>query len=184
MKLSGLAISRTIADLVLDRREAILSRDATAEFATCDSVQGQGLRSLMCAPLLDSEHRPLGIIQLDAGARRGEFSRADLDLLGAVSGPIGLAVENARLHQRAIHEAGFEQELACAGEQCGSEEDEHMRFERGMLGGAENVCGRAAPHKMLHELEEFGQQSRADAGGNTGEQDGKPEMRGARMTQG
>ncbi len=107
-------ISRTIADLALDRREAILSRDATAEFAACDSVQGQGLHSLMCAPLLDSEHRPLGIIQLDAGARRGEFSRADLDLLGAVSGPIGLAVENARLHRRAIREAELEQELACA----------------------------------------------------------------------
>jgi serine phosphatase RsbU (regulator of sigma subunit) len=107
-------ISRTIADLVLDRHEAILCRDAAAEFTTSESVHRQGLRSLICAPLLDSDRRPLGLIQLDAGTGRGEFSREDLDLLIAVSSPIGLAVANARLHRWAIREAEFEQELACA----------------------------------------------------------------------
>lgn len=109
-----LAISRTILDRVLKDSQAILTRDARAEFATSDSVSDQSLRSLMCVPLLDVRQKPIGIIQLDIADHDGRFGQDDLDLLIAIGSQVSLAVEHARLHAAAVRQSELEHELIFA----------------------------------------------------------------------
>lgn len=106
-----LAISRTILSRVLDGGQAILSRDAIAEFPTSVSVTDRQLRSLMCAPLLDVRQQPIGIIQLDIADGGGKFDQDDLDLLVAVASQVSIAVEHARLHEEMLKQKELEQEL-------------------------------------------------------------------------
>ncbi len=48
---------------------------------------------------MDADRRPVGMIQIDTRDQMSRFSQEDLDLLGAIAGPVGLAVENSRLHE-------------------------------------------------------------------------------------
>ena len=52
---------------------------------------------MMCVPLWDHGHRPVGVLQVDTRDDR-RFTEDDLDLLVAVAGTVSLAIENARLH--------------------------------------------------------------------------------------
>ena len=108
------AISRTVLDRVIGRREAILSRNSPDDFPDSGSLAYHAIRSLICAPLLDSGSEPLGAIQLDACGLTGRFEAEDLDVLVAVAGSVGLAVENANLHRTAIRQAEQDQELDLA----------------------------------------------------------------------
>jgi serine phosphatase RsbU (regulator of sigma subunit) len=69
---------------------------------------------MMCAPLLDQERKPVGILQIDAPPGRGRFDQDDLDLLVAVASQISIAVQNARLHKTLIRQRELEQELQFA----------------------------------------------------------------------
>ena len=105
---------RAILDRVIGGREAILSRDSPLDFPESRSVAIHSIRSLIVAPLLDSAGRSLGAIQLDANEGDGRFEAEDLDVLVAVAGPIGIAVENANRHRAAIREAEHDHELHLA----------------------------------------------------------------------
>ncbi|HZW29263.1 MAG TPA: SpoIIE family protein phosphatase [Isosphaeraceae bacterium] len=112
--LGELSISKTVLNRVLEQGQAILSKDLPKEFPDSESVSDSRIRSLMCAPLLDQERKPVGIIQIDTRDGRGRFEQDDLDLLVAVASQIGIAVQNARLHHALLRQREMEQELQFA----------------------------------------------------------------------
>jgi phosphoserine phosphatase RsbU/P len=105
---------RAILDLVIGGRRAILSSDSSLDFPDSPSIAYHAIRSLISAPLLDSTGHPLGAIQLDSKEADGRFVAGDLEVLVAVAGLIGIAVENAQMHRSAIREAERDHELHLA----------------------------------------------------------------------
>jgi serine phosphatase RsbU (regulator of sigma subunit) len=104
--------SRTVFHHVLSEGQALLCEDVAghAQFGQSASVRASQIRTLLCVPLWDRERRPVGLLQIDTRDERGRFGQADLDLLTAVAGPLSMAVENARLHERALKAAEMERE--------------------------------------------------------------------------
>jgi serine phosphatase RsbU (regulator of sigma subunit)/pSer/pThr/pTyr-binding forkhead associated (FHA) protein len=111
-------ISRTIVNNVMATKEAILSADAAtdARFEMAESIVDFHIRSVMCAPLIDSEGNALGVIQIDTQDQRTRFSRDDLDVLASVAYQAASAVENAQLHEAAVRQEALARDLALAHE--------------------------------------------------------------------
>ena len=97
--------SRTIVDMVVKQKVAILTSDAQTDerFESGDSIRMQQIRSAMCAPLW-SGSAVIGVIYVDSPLHAGSFSEQDLDLLGALSNFAAVAIERARLHDRVAEE--------------------------------------------------------------------------------
>lgn len=110
-----ICISRTIVDQVVHSRQAMVCRDAASDdrFVDSQSVAELNLRSLMCAPLLDSHGDVLGVMELDMLDNSGSryFTADDLKVLASVARHVAIIVENARLHERAIEEQRLKAEL-------------------------------------------------------------------------
>jgi serine phosphatase RsbU (regulator of sigma subunit) len=104
--------SRTVFDLVTSEGRALLCEDVGADprFGHSPSVKESQIRTMMCVPLCDRQRRPFGVLQIDTRDERGRFQPDDLDLLVAVAGPVGVAIENARLHDLAVEHAKWERE--------------------------------------------------------------------------
>ena len=111
-------ISRTIVRRVMDSKEAILSHDVTKDerLDMSQSIADMRIRSMMCAPLLDSEGNPLGVLQVDTLDQRKRFQAEDLEVLITVAIQAGIAVHNAQLHERALKQKEIEQDLELAKE--------------------------------------------------------------------
>jgi serine phosphatase RsbU (regulator of sigma subunit)/pSer/pThr/pTyr-binding forkhead associated (FHA) protein len=111
-------VSRTIARQVMDTREAILSADAATDvrFEMSQSIADFRIRSVMCAPLLDREGKPLGILQLDTLDQRQRFQDEDLELLVSAAAQASIAIINARLHDDAMQRRTWERDLELARE--------------------------------------------------------------------
>lgn len=109
-------ISRTICNQVMQAKEAVLSADAATDerFDSSQSIADVRIRSMMCAPLLDSEGRALGVLQIDTLDQRGRFTQEDLDVLAAVASQAAFAVEAAQLHEAAIEKREMERDLELA----------------------------------------------------------------------
>ncbi|MDR3634935.1 MAG: GAF domain-containing protein [Isosphaeraceae bacterium] len=100
------AVSKTVLEHVVRNGQAILSEDATSDsrFQGSRSVDDAEIRTLMCAPLKDHQRKTVGIIQLDTRESLARFTQEDLDVLAAVAGQIGVAIDNARLLDAATRE--------------------------------------------------------------------------------
>lgn len=111
-------ISRTIVEEVLDRAVALCCEDLPGDekLGQIESLAGSGIRTMICAPILGNEQRPIGMIQLDAEDLRRPFGPEDLELMLALLGPIGVAVENARLHEEGIRRRQRDRDLKHARE--------------------------------------------------------------------
>jgi len=109
-------ISRTIVNGVMASREAVLSADAATDsrFDMAQSIVDFQIHSMMCAPLVSSEGRVLGVIQIDTTDQRQRFGQDDLEVLASVACQAAIAVENAQLHEIAVQEASLRRELAVA----------------------------------------------------------------------
>lgn len=94
-------ISRTILDMVVGQKVAVLTHDAQADdrFEAGQSIRIHQIRSAMCAPLWLRE-RVIGVIHVDSPLHVGSFSAADLDLLTALANYAAVAIERARLNER------------------------------------------------------------------------------------
>lgn len=113
----AIRISRTIVRHVMESKEAVLSEDATSDWTdVSQSIADLRIRSMMCAPLLDSEGNALGVIQLDTLDQRKHFQQGDLEVLASVAVQAGIAIDNAQLHDRALQQKELEQDLALARE--------------------------------------------------------------------
>lgn len=136
-----ICISRTIVNEVVRTRQAIVCRDAARDnrFATSQSVAELNLRSLMCAPLLDSQGDVLGVIELDMLDDNGTrfFTADDLKVLASVARHVAIIIENARLHERAIEEQRLKAEL----EHLERDLEVARRLQRGLL-------PKAAPRQL------------------------------------
>jgi serine phosphatase RsbU (regulator of sigma subunit) len=80
------------------------------------SVADFRIRSMMCAPLIDSDGNALGVIQLDTLRRTTGFNDLDLEVLSVVALQASLAVENERLHQDAEVQREMQRDLELAHE--------------------------------------------------------------------
>ncbi len=109
-------ISRTIVHQVMTSQEAILSADAANDtrFDTSQSIADMRIRSVMCAPLVDSEGNSLGVIQVDTSDQRHRFQKDDLDVLASIASQAAIAVDNAQLHETALKQHSLERDLELA----------------------------------------------------------------------
>jgi adenylate cyclase len=94
-------ISRTILDMVVGQKVAVLTHDAQADerFEAGQSIRIHHIRSAMCAPLWHRE-KVIGVIYVDSPLHVGSFSAGDLDLLTALANYAAVAIERARLNER------------------------------------------------------------------------------------
>lgn len=109
-------ISRTIVNQVMESKEAILSADAASDerFQMSQSIADFRIRSMMCAPLLDSENNAMGVLQVDTLDQRKRFQQEDLEVLASVATQSGIAIDNARLHEEALRRREIERDLNVA----------------------------------------------------------------------
>ena len=109
-------ISKTIVQTVLSSKQAILSADASsdARFEMAQSIADFRIRSMMCAPLVDSENNALGVIQIDTTDQRQRFTQDDLDVLVGVANQAAFAMENAGLHEMALRQQSLQRDLELA----------------------------------------------------------------------
>jgi phosphoserine phosphatase RsbU/P len=111
-------ISRTIIREVMTTGEAVLSMDASEDsrFDSSQSIADFSIRSLICAPLTNSDGVRFGALQIDSTQGRGQFREEDTDLLSAVAAQAGIMINNARLHEQALNQKEVEQDLKLATE--------------------------------------------------------------------
>jgi signal transduction histidine kinase len=109
----GPPLSRTLIDQVFKTRESVLIHDAQhdSRFDQSASIVGHQIHSAMCAPLM-GRTEPVGALYVDSGTDVHPFERADLELLTAVARIVGIAVENAQLHEQRMQQ----ERLAAIGE--------------------------------------------------------------------
>ncbi len=109
-------ISRTIVNQVMTSQQAILSADAAndSRFDTSQSIADLRIRSVMCAPLINSEGQSLGVIQVDTSDQRHRFRQEDLDVLGSIASQAAIALDNAELHETALRQRAIERDLELA----------------------------------------------------------------------
>ncbi len=112
----GFRISRTVMKEVMESKQAIMSLDASSDerFEMANSVSDFRIRSMVVAPLLDSNGEPLGAIQMDTLNARRRFETPDLEILASIASQAGVAIENAQLHEKVILQRLVEQDLELA----------------------------------------------------------------------
>jgi sigma-B regulation protein RsbU (phosphoserine phosphatase) len=75
--------------------------DTRAPILADDSRIAKGRGTSMYVPMIDRDET-LGVIQVSAQGGAGAFSRADLDLLGAMATPAAIMLQNARMHEASL----------------------------------------------------------------------------------
>lgn len=110
------SVSMTVVRRAMQAGEAVLSADVSGDprFSGSESVAEMSLRSVMCVPLYSQGDEPFGVVQLDSSDVHRPFTKDDLDILASVTGQIGLAIENARLHSELVAQRDMERELEFA----------------------------------------------------------------------
>src|SRR5262252_909149 len=101
----SLPYSRTIVDMVVRQKVAVLTSDAQTDerFEAGMSIRMQQIRSAMCAPLW-SRDSVIGVIHVDSPLHVGTFTEKDLDLLTALANFAAVSIERARLRERVEEE--------------------------------------------------------------------------------
>jgi len=65
-----------------------------------DSIQMQQVRSAICAPLIGSEERVMGVLYVDTPSATHRFTDDDLEFLVAFAGIAAVAIENSEFAER------------------------------------------------------------------------------------
>jgi signal transduction histidine kinase/pSer/pThr/pTyr-binding forkhead associated (FHA) protein len=112
----GGGASRTLLEMATAERKAVLAdSQADVRLQAAESIVSEGLRFMMCCPLVKGQS-VLGAIQVDTADPFHPFTPADLQLLVTISGHVAVAAENARLYREAM----ARQRLAAIGEALSS----------------------------------------------------------------
>ena len=111
-------VSLTIANEVMGSKRAVLSADAINDprWEPSQSIADFRIRSMMCAPLISSDDKVMGILQIDTLDQRQRFTNEDLALLVASANQASIAIDNARLHEESLARKTLEHELQLARE--------------------------------------------------------------------
>jgi len=109
-------ISRTIIEEAMKGRKAILSADAATDerFNLAQSIADFHIRSMICAPMLDSIGEPLGVIQIDTLNQKSRFTDDDLEVLAGVASQAAIAIDNAKMHEQVLAQQALERDLELA----------------------------------------------------------------------
>src|SRR5229473_7074406 len=91
-------VSRALAERVIREGVAVLENEDRALAAAPDGAANVA-RSLLCVPVAVAD-RILGVIYLDSASTAAPFTKDDLQLLAAIAGIAGIAIENARQFER------------------------------------------------------------------------------------
>ncbi len=94
-------ISRTIVHQVMDTKQPLISSDAAADdqFDMAQSIVDFRIRSIMCAPLINSQDESIGVIQLDTLKQSIAFKEEDLETLVTVAMQASLAIQKSDLFE-------------------------------------------------------------------------------------
>lgn len=108
-------LSRSLIQEVLERGLAALVLDVQSDerFANSESMTLAGVRSLLAAPLQDSEGN-FGMIVLASRLAHHGFTEEDMELLASLASAAALRLRNLALTERAAEARHLEQELALA----------------------------------------------------------------------
>lgn len=108
--------SKSIVKQCLETPNALLSEDASTDtrFGLSQSIADFRIRSVMCAPLCNTEGKPFAVIQIDTQDRSKKFNPEDLKFLVAVANQIAAALQNARLHEDLLARERFLRDLELA----------------------------------------------------------------------
>ena len=109
-------VSMTVVRQAMETGQAILSADANDDrrFEASESIAEMRLRSLMCTPLLDTNGKPLGVLQLSTLDLTQPFNSDDLDLLVSVGTQAAMAVENGKMHESLLKQRDLERDMEIA----------------------------------------------------------------------
>jgi len=109
-------ISRTIIEEAMKGRKAILSADAATDerFNLAQSIADFHIRSMICAPMLDSIGEPMGVIQIDTLNQKSRFTDDDLEVLAGVASQAAIAIDNAKMHEQVLAQQALERDLELA----------------------------------------------------------------------
>jgi serine phosphatase RsbU (regulator of sigma subunit) len=109
------SISRSIVDIVLGQKKAVLSQDAGDDknLPSSASISDLKIRSVMCVPLLTPDNKALGILQLDTSDRR-QFNEDDLDVLAAVASQAAISIQNASMLETLLARERLNRDLKIA----------------------------------------------------------------------
>lgn len=104
--------SRSVMVAAIEKGEPIVTTNAQddARFQDAESVVAQGLRSILCIPLL-LDDQLIGVLYADSRVRPGLFSADILPSLAAFGAQAAIAIEKARLHEEEIQKQRLEEEL-------------------------------------------------------------------------
>ncbi len=110
--------SKTVVRRALEDGVGLLSEDVGGDpkLVLSATLLKLNLRSFLCVPLIGSEGRRLGVIQLDCIRAGQMFQDDDLELLTAIALQATVVLENALLHAELLREARLRQELMLARE--------------------------------------------------------------------
>lgn len=94
----AISLSKTIAQQVIQTGESLIISDAGQDerFKEAQSIVFQGIRSTMCVPI-KTKDKILGILYVDTKGKVISFSKADLEMLTAISHQASVAIDNAQL---------------------------------------------------------------------------------------
>jgi sigma-B regulation protein RsbU (phosphoserine phosphatase) len=108
-------VSRRLIDEVAGKGKPALVMDAAIDerLAGSESIIISGIRSVVAAPLIDSDGA-LGLIVLSSRAGVRQFTQHDLDLLVSLASAAALRVRNVALAEEAAERRVLERELAIA----------------------------------------------------------------------
>lgn len=111
-------VSHTVLRHAMEQREAVLSTNVHQDdrFESSVSIAVMAVQSLMCAPLLDSVGKPLGVIEVQAVSTATVFSAETLDLLLSVAQTTAMAIENTRLNEQRLVQDRIDRDLLHARE--------------------------------------------------------------------
>jgi signal transduction histidine kinase len=143
-----IAVSQTIIQHVVARKEGVLSSDAMTDqrFSKGKSVHNLSIRSAICVPI-PGRDRILGVIDIDSLVANFSYTRDQLRLLTAIGQLTGMAIENTRLYQENVRR----ERLAAAGETVANLSHSIKNILQGMRGGAD-VMETALRKSSLEEV--------------------------------
>ena len=111
-------ISRTIINQVMENKRPVISSDAATDdrFDMSQSIVDFRIRSIMCAPLINSKDESIGVIQLDTLKQSIAFKEEDLETLVTVAMQASLAIQKSDLFLESIRADSMRADLELAHE--------------------------------------------------------------------
>ena len=115
-EVGNMPFSRTVVRRALEEGVGLLSDDVRTDhrFQASMTITSLDMHSVLCVPLINTDGKRLGAIQLDRFCQGVGFRSEDLHLLTAVALQVTVVLENVEMHAERLREERLRQELAMA----------------------------------------------------------------------